>query len=76
MAKQTPGVLTEFIDYVMSFYGPEGLYQEFFVQPLMRSEVEKAVVKRLGETTVPFDGDSIDRERVRDILFDQRGRKA
>lgn len=72
MAKQA-GVLTEFVDYVMSFYGPKGLYKEFFKQPLKRAEVEKALVKRLSETTVRFDGDSIDRERVRDILTEQRG---
>lgn len=63
--------INDFIDYVMSFYGAEGLYP---ITGINRTVVRKAtndlmrIVKIKGEN---FCGDSIDRELVRDLLIDK-----
>ena len=64
----------EFIDYVFSFYGQGGLY------PLnvTKEQIALATLKYLDDCNDPFaehqmtwgDGDSLDRERVRDELID------
>lgn len=64
----------EFIDYVFSFYGEGGLY------PLnvTKEQIALATCKYLDNCNDPFaevqmtwgDGDSLDRERVRDELID------
>jgi hypothetical protein len=55
----------------MGFYGPKGLYP----MGMTEDEVQKAV--RLMDLFGTFDleGDSIDRERVRDIVRVMRGEK-
>lgn len=64
----------EFIEYVMSFYGPEGLYgKEFFGDGVTVAEVKKALDIRKKHKTLEFHGDSIDREMVRDIMSYNRG---
>lgn len=63
--------INDFIDYVMSFYGADGLYP---ITGINRTVVRKAtndlmrIVKIKGEN---FCGDSIDRELVRDLLIDK-----
>jgi hypothetical protein len=63
--------INDFIDYVMSFYGADGLYP---ITGINRTVVRKAtndlmrIVKIKGEK---FCGDSIDRELVRDLLIDK-----
>lgn len=63
--------LSEFIDYCMGFYGPGGIY------PLGMSseEVSKAVrlLDLIGQQELALD--SIDRERVRDVVMVMRGSK-
>ena len=66
----------EFFDYVLSFYGKGGLY-DFGVK---KNDVITATViylnKVLADDTETYTwgyGDSLDRERVRDILLDQIG---
>ncbi len=62
----------EFIDYVLSFYGVDGLYDI----SATRDEVLLATGIRMGMATwigVPFEGDTIDREAVRDIILERRG---
>ena len=61
----------EFIDYVFSFYGEGGLY------PLnvTKEQIALATLKYLDNCAVDDgqdwgDGDSLDRERVRDELID------
>ena len=64
----------EFIDYVFSFYGQGGLY------PLnvSKEQIAYATLKYLDDCSDPLaefkvtwgDGDSLDRERVRDYMMD------
>ena len=60
--------------YVLSFYGYEGIYP---IAGLTDAEVEVAINKYLVHLTTSNedtwgDGDSLDRERVRDILLDMK----
>lgn len=59
--------MEDFIDYVMSFYGPGEIYD----MGATRREVEIAIGIRLGNTEIPFDGDSVDREMIRDIILEK-----
>lgn len=64
--------MEEFIEYVMSFYGAGGIYD----MGATRREVEMAIGIRLGRTKIPFDGDSVDREMIRNIILNEiRGAK-
>ena len=60
----------EFIDYVYSFYGKGGLYD----QNRKKEQIAYAVLMYLDDCNDPCiemswgDGDSLDRERVRDIM--------
>ncbi len=63
---------SEFVDYVMSFYGdcPDAIYDYCFT----KDEVIDALAIRLTDDKydyLDFDGDSIDREVVRDIVLDK-----
>ena len=63
-----------FKTYVLSFYGYEGIYP---IAGLTDAEVEVAINKYLVHLTTSNedtwgDGDSLDRERVRDILLDMK----
>ena len=80
---QLNDMLTEFVDYVYSFYGDkkEALYPLFNVDT--DKQVDKVdilsatydylheVNKRNDDHFTWGDGDSLDRERVRDILLDE-----
>lgn len=59
--------MQEFIKYVLSFYGPGGLY-DFNASV---DEVKKAIRIRLLNDDVPFEGDTVDREAIRDIILDE-----
>ena len=63
--------LSQFIEYCVSFYGPGGVY------PLGMSEDEVTKAVRLldliGQEDLELD--SIDREKVRDIVLVMRGTK-
>jgi len=56
-----------FIDYVLSFYGVGGIYDYNF----NIEEVKKAIRIHLLDGETPFEGDSVDREMVRDIVLDE-----
>ena len=56
--------LKKFIDYCMSFYGPQGLYP----MGMTPDEIQKAVRLMDLVGNLELEGDSIDRERVRDIV--------
>ena len=73
-------MFTQFVDYVDSFYGVnDPLYPlEKNGQPLSRVDIYGAVYEYLqlctdeSETLCTWgDGDSLDRERVRDILLEE-----
>lgn len=65
--------MNDFIEYVMSFYGPEGIYD----MNATREEVEAALAIRLENTEIEFAADSYDRELIRDIILDNlRGAKS
>lgn len=65
--------MKNFKDYIWSFYGKDkGIYKHFFDNNLTMEEVEKAIKIRLSKIKLKFDGDSIDREIVRDIIFKLR----
>ena len=63
--------LSQFIEYCVSFHGPGGVY------PLGMSEDEITKAIRLLDLIGPkeLDLDSIDRERVRDVVLVMRGTK-
>jgi hypothetical protein len=75
--KNTNEKIENFKKYVWSFYGRgEGLYKDFFGNNLKMKEVERAIEIRLSNMKLAFDGDSIDREIVRDIIFKMRDPQA
>lgn len=62
----------EFIDYVFSFYGDGGLYD----QKRTREQIAYATLMYLDncdDSTTWGNGDSLDRERVRDYMNDLYG---
>jgi hypothetical protein len=68
---------TEFLKYVREFYGPKGLYAEFFATNPPEQSDYKAAFRTLltlrKKAGVEFEGDSFDREHLRDILFVRMG---
>lgn len=67
----------EFIKYVRSFYGSRGIYAEFFATnppgPNDYQAAFRTLLSLRAEQGVPFEGDSYDREVMRDILFVRMG---
>ena len=68
MLKSTTHSPQVFVRYVMSFYGPGEIYDYGFTVP----EVKTATEQHIKTGRVPFEGDSIDREIVRDIVLENR----
>ena len=65
VTKQNKQMLDEFVDYVLSFYGPGGLYDG----GVTREMVTEALVLHLLNPEAPeFAADSVDREMIRDIM--------
>jgi hypothetical protein len=59
--------LTDFENYVFDFYGPDGIYP---MPQLTRDSVARTVQVYLSIVGPDnFEADSVDRERVRDILL-------
>ena len=56
---------TNFVDYVYDFYGTNGIYD----MAATRDQILSATKDHVASASYPFDGDSIDREAVRDILI-------
>ncbi len=65
----------EFVDYVWSFYGPGQIYGDYFKNALTKTELKRAIKEHLANPPFPFDGDSVDREYVRDIMLKNREAK-
>jgi len=75
-------MLTNFVEYVDSFYGVNDPLYPLVKdgQPLSKVDILGATEKYLGNCSDPNqeyctwgDGDSLDRERVRDILLNEFG---
>ena len=72
---ETDQKISDFVDYVHQFYGKDGIYAEEFFPPngATPAEIVLAVkIKLLMNIDLPFDGDSMDREIVRDIIAQAR----
>ena len=61
--------LNEFYSYVLSFYGPNGIYPIDATLDM----VMEATAKYLKFPETDFCGDSFDREHVRDIMLNDYG---
>jgi hypothetical protein len=62
--------MTEFYDYVLSFYGPQGIYPMGANLTVVRKATQD-LIRILKIKGQEFCGDSIDRELVRDLLIDK-----
>jgi hypothetical protein len=60
--------MTDFYDYVLSFYGADGLYPMGATLKLIK-QATSTHIKILKLKGDEFAGDSIDRECVRDLLI-------
>jgi hypothetical protein len=60
--------MTEFYDYVLSFYGKDGIYPMGANLTLVRKATDD-LIQILQIKNEDFCGDSIDRELVRDLLI-------
>jgi hypothetical protein len=61
--------MTEFYDYVLSFYGEDGIYPIGATLDM----VMEATAKYLAKPDTKFEGDSFDREHIRDIMLNDYG---
>ena len=61
--------MTEFYDYVLSFYGENGIYPIGATLDM----VMEATAKYLKQSDTNFCGDSFDREHIRDIMLRDYG---
>ena len=62
---------TNFTQYMLDFYGPKGIYDYGFTaeQINLATQLYKCRMEdQYGQTE--FEGDSVDRERVRDIILE------
>ena len=62
---------TNFTQYMLDFYGPKGIYDYGFTpeQINLATQLYKCRMEdEYGQTE--FEGDSVDRERVRDIILE------
>ena len=62
---------TNFTQYMLDFYGPKGIYDYGFTaeQINLATQLYKCRMEdEFGQTE--FEGDSVDRERVRDIILE------
>lgn len=60
--------INDFIDYTMSFYGPDGIYPMGANRTVVRKATND-IIKIARIKGEKFCGDSIDRELVRDLLI-------
>lgn len=70
-ATHSKELINEFIDYVMSFYGPGQLYP---IEGINHTLVRKATNDLIRISKIKgheFCGDSYDREQVKDLLLDK-----
>ena len=64
--------MNEFVEYVHEFYGKGGIYD----MGATRDNITTATIDYISsEDSLPFYGDSLDRERVRDIKREKYEKK-
>lgn len=63
--------LNHFIDYVMKFYGADGIYPITGINRTLARKATSDVMRIAKIKEVEFCGDSFDREQVRDLLIDK-----
>jgi hypothetical protein len=63
-----------FYDYVLSFYGPDGIYPMGATLELVKQSTS-FYLKSLKVGAQEFCGDSIDREHIREIMITKYGLK-
>lgn len=68
--------MTTFEKYCWGFYGPKQIYGDFFGHKLTHDQLRSACFLRQTMAANNFDGDSVDREAVRDILLAATGKLA
>jgi hypothetical protein len=61
-------LINDFVDYVMSFYGSDGIYPMGANRTVVRKATND-IIKIARIKGEEFCGDSIDRELVRDLLI-------
>jgi uncharacterized repeat protein (TIGR03833 family) len=62
-----PAEINKFIEYVSGFYGKQGIYAKDFNGGFTKTQIEKAVSKYISDPKTNWgDGDSVDRELMRD----------
>jgi hypothetical protein len=69
-----PSVLCDFVDYVESFYGDGGIYDHELGFHVTRERIWSATSAHLMSLTAEgsdFEGDTVDREMVRDVMIEQ-----
>lgn len=69
----TQNQIQQFVDYVLSFYGKGGIYDFGATSDQV---LEALAVRLVRHHDTPFDSDSVDREWVRDIMLEMRGKTA
>jgi hypothetical protein len=62
--------INDFIDYTLTFYGPDGIYPMGANRTVVRKATND-IIKIARIKGQEFCGDSIDRELVRDLLIDK-----
>lgn len=71
----TPATFSEFHSYVMGFYGPDGIYplkrNGCFLTLAAVKQATAQLLRDLREQRRGFEGDSVDREQVRELLLGQ-----
>ena len=64
--------MDQFVEYCLSFYGPGGIYPLNFTERQIRLATELYQLK-LKQGLETFEGDTVDRENVRDLILEFRG---
>lgn len=62
-----------FTKYMMSFYGEGGIYDHGFTPAEINLATQLYKCRLADYGQAEFEGDSLDRERIRDIIFHYRG---
>jgi len=61
--------ILDFVEYCLDFYGPGGVYDYGFTF----DEICRGMIKRFGyRPSLDFEGDTVDREYVREMVFEIR----
>lgn len=67
------GVDDEFVKYFNDFYGTSGIYKKANMgKDITKAQLDIALKARNKRRKFPFDGDSMDRETLRDILISMK----